>query len=136
MLHKMRQMILLLGLLSFLILLVTGFAPLVTGVHLQGYGLMTHAIFAPVFISCLAILAVMFWPSNTDIGTKVLFWFLLLMSLPLTLSMVLSMFPLFDTDGQVTLLQLHRICTVVFSLALVLEIYMLVRMKATKGLRN
>jgi len=136
MLHKMRQMILLLGLLSFLVLLVSGFAPLMIGMHVQGYGLMIHAIFAAVFISCLAMLAVVFWPSDTGVGTKVLFWFLLLMSLPLTLSMVLSMFPLFGTDGQVWLLQLHRICAMAFSLALVLELCMLIRMKVIKDMRN
>jgi len=159
---RIRKLVFLLGLFSFFILLVTGFGPLLLGRHLQGYLLMIHATFAPVFIGCAAIIAILgagqycfnkkdaeviqrkcsinrdqgCWLIDTGVGAKVMFWFLLLMSLPLTLSMVLSMFPLLGTDGQEFLLQLHRVCALVFSLASVLEIYMLIRMEVIKDMRN
>jgi len=161
-LSVIRKLVFLLGLFSFFVLLVTGFGPLTMGMRLQGYWLMIHATFAPVFIGCVAIVAIMgagqycfnkkdteniqwtcrtnrdqgCWLTDTGLGAKAVFWFLLLMSLPLTLSMVLSMFPLFGTNGQEFLLQLHRVCALVFSLALILEIYMLIRMEVIKDMRN
>jgi len=161
---KIRKFVFDIGLISFLVLLVTGFGPMLLGGHLRGYWLMIHATFAPVFIACAAFIAFTgagqyafnkkdaenipcschkkegkseeCWLTDTGVGAKAMFWFLLLMSLPLTLSMVLSMFPLFGTDGQVFLLRLHRICALVFSLASVLEIYMLIRMEVIKDVRN
>jgi len=161
-LTMIRKLVFLLGLFSFGVLLVTGFGPLLLGGRLGGYWLMIHATFAPVFIGCTAIIAILgagqycfnkkdakaiqwtcrinrdqgCWLTDTGVGAKAMFWFLLLISLPLTLSMVLSMFLLFGTDGQVFLLRLHRICALVFSLASVLEIYMLIRMEVIKGRRN
>jgi len=133
MLHKMRQMILLLGLFSSFVLLATGFSPLVMGLHIQGYWLMIHAIFAPVFIGCVAIIAI---TREEQAGGSAMFVFLLFISLPLALSMALSMVPVFGTDGQVVLLRLHQICAVVFSLALLLEIYLRMRAKVAKGIRS
>jgi len=161
-LTMIRKLVFLLGLFSFFVLLVTGFGPLLLGGRLGGYWLMIHATFAPVFIGCTAIIAILgagqycfnkkdaeaiqwtcrinrdqgCWLTDTGVGAKAIFWFLLLMSLPLTLSMILSMFPLFSPDGQEFLLILHQGCALVFSLASVLEIYILIRMEVVKGMRN
>jgi len=60
----LRKLIYLLALLCFVILLITGFYPVLThGEQISGYLLMLHATFAPVFAGCLAVLAVM-WAHN------------------------------------------------------------------------
>lgn len=60
----LRKLLYLLALLCFVILLVTGFYPvLIRDEHISGYLLMIHATFAPVFAGCLAVLAVM-WAHN------------------------------------------------------------------------
>ena len=144
----------LLGLLTFCVLALTGFGPLVFGGRLQGYLLMIHATFALVFIACAAVVAILaagrysFNKADAEaalhickcgrgegcrltdkgIGAKAGFWFLLIMTLPVTLTMVLSMLPLFGPFGQEFLFQMHRWCALVFVLAAVTELYMLIRM--------
>ena len=60
----LRRLIYLLALLCFVVLVITGFYPVVfLGEHLSGYLLMVHATFAPVFAGCLAVLALM-WADN------------------------------------------------------------------------
>ncbi|MHC4586165.1 MAG: cytochrome b/b6 domain-containing protein [Planctomycetota bacterium] len=56
----LRMLVYLLALLCFVVLVVTGFYPLlILGRHISGYPVMVHATFAPVFAVCLAVLAVM-----------------------------------------------------------------------------
>jgi cytochrome b subunit of formate dehydrogenase len=53
------------GLLSFIVLAVTGFGQrLLLGKAISGYWLMLHATFAPVFAICLALLALMWAPKH------------------------------------------------------------------------
>jgi cytochrome b subunit of formate dehydrogenase len=60
----LRMLVYLAALLSFVVLALTGFYPvLVLGEHISGYLVMLHATFAPVFAVCLAVLAVM-WAGN------------------------------------------------------------------------
>jgi hypothetical protein len=151
---KIRKFIFLLGLLSFVVLLLTGFTPLMLGSRLAGYWLIIHATFAPIFIGCTALLALLgagqyrfkkedlnvigtdykksetgvCWLADTGIGAKAGFWLLLVLSLPVTLTMVLSMFPLFGTHGQELLYHLHRWCGLVFACIAMVELYMLIRM--------
>lgn len=155
---KIRKLIFLLGLLSFTILLLTGFAPLVFGSKLQGYLLMIHATFAMVFIGCAAIVVFLgageysfnkkdadaippgckcsgdgsCWLTDTGIGAKVGFWLLALLTLPVTLTMVLSMLPLFGTHGQEFLFHLHRWCGLFFAWIAIVELYILIRMGVLK----
>ena len=42
-----------------------------------------------------------------SVGQKITFWLVLLLSLPVMVSMILSMYPLFGTHGQEVLLNLH-----------------------------
>ena len=144
-----------LGLLSFAVLVVTGFGPLFLGHRLEGYLLMIHAAFAPVFIGCVAVVAVLSagkyaftkkdgeifssrclgtnakgcWLADSGIGAKAGFWALLVLSLPVTLTMVLSMLPLFGTNGQGFLFEAHRWCALAFSLVAIIEVYTLIRME-------
>lgn len=158
---KIRKLIFLVGLLGFGVLLLTGFLPLVFGGKLEGYLLMVHATFAPVFIGCGAIIVFLgggeyafnkkdaeaipkgcrctgdgCWLTDTGVGAKVGFWLLAAMSLPVTLTMVLSMLPLFGPHGQELLFELHRWCALVFAWIAIVELYMLIRMGVIKDTKT
>ena len=76
------------------------------------------------------------WVTDTGIGAKVGFWLLAVLSLPVTLTMVLSMLPLFGTHGQEMLFLLHRWSALFFALTAIVELYMLVRMEVIKDTEN
>lgn len=160
---KIRKLIFLLGLLSFCVLLLTGFGPLLFGHKLEGYWLMIHATFAPVFIGCAAIVVLLgagqyafnkkdadaipgrcfcsdtggrCWLTDSGVGAKAGFWLLAALSLPVTLTMALSMLPLFDTAGQELMFHLHRWCALFFVLTAIVELYMLIRMEVIKDTKN
>ena len=126
---------LLFGVLSFCVLGLTGFGPLLLGARLHGYLLMIHATCAPVFIACVAAIAVLgagrnaFTEKDARGGIKAGFWSLLVMTLPVTLTMVLSMLPLFGPSGQEFLFHAHRWCALIFVLIAIVELYMLKRVE-------
>jgi len=159
----LRRLIYLLALLCFVVLVITGFYPvLVYGEHLSGFLLMLHATFAPVFAACLAVLVV-FWADNCrfdknywpwlqrvlgreavnkagvkkyeprpsdglgELLRKICFWLIILLALPVILSVVLSMFPFFGTDGQEFLLNLHRYSALLLALAAIVHTYLVIR---------
>jgi len=132
--ERLYKLALLFGVLSFCVLGLTGFGPLLLGTRLEGYLLMIHATFAPVFIACAAVIAVLgarrnvFSKKDARGGIKAGFWFLLVMTLPVTLTMVLSMLPLFGPAGQEFLFFAHRWCTLIFALAAIIELHILIRM--------
>jgi len=141
----LRILVYLAALLCLVVLAVTGFYPvLIRGEHISGYLVMVHAMFAPVFAVCLAVMAV-FWARNACFGRgdwpwfdrlvqrvsllqsaggqrpgtsglwrKIFFWLTIFLALPLGLSIVLSMFPLFGTHVQELLLSMHRDTALVF----------------------
>lgn len=151
---RFRKLAFLLGLLSFAVLLLTGFVPLLLGGRLEGYWLMLHATFAPVFIACAAVVVITgaqhyrflkrdcddladlwasrkarkgCWLTDCSAAPKAGFWLLAALSLPVTLTMVLSMTPLFGTEGQVCLFDLHRWSALAFALAALVQLYLLIR---------
>jgi len=153
----LRKLLYLLALLCFLVLLITGFYPvLIRGEHLGGYLLMLHATFAPVFAACLAALAVMWadncrfnkddWPwlqriikretasnkPDTETHTliqRICFWLIVVLALPVILSAVLSMFPLFGTRGQEFLLDTHRYSALLLALIIIVHTYLIIQAK-------
>lgn len=134
---RLKKLIGLLGLLSFLVLLVTGFGPLWFGGRLSGWLLMVHVTFAAVFIGCAALMALgwaqgMVFRGVSAVGEKLCFWALVFVSLPLSLSSILSMFTFFGTDGQEFLFDLHRWTALVFSCIAVIFIYLLIRRQIGK----
>ena len=60
-------------------------------------------------------------------GQKTLFWLIILLALPLILSIVLVMFPLFETGQQKLFLEAHRYTALVFVLVAVIHTYLVVR---------
>ncbi len=120
-----------------LLLFITGFSPVLTGGRMTGYALILHVTCAPVFVLCVAFLALS-WSRQHVFGAaegllalaaKVSFWLLLLVMVPLTLSSVVSMFPWLGTRAQEMLSNLHRTSAMIFSVLLI--IFMGVRSKKT-----
>jgi cytochrome b subunit of formate dehydrogenase len=62
-----------------------------------------------------------------DLGRKISFWLIIFLALPLILSIVLSMFPLFGTHWQEILLSTHRYTAMVFSMVAILHTYFIIR---------
>jgi hypothetical protein len=129
-----RRLVYLLALLCFLTLGITGFYPvLVLKESIHGYWLILHAVFAPVFVICLAGLVVM-WAGNCCFNKndwpwlqKICFWLIVILALPVILSIVLSMFSLFGTQGQEFLLQLHRYSALLLALIAIVYTYLIIR---------
>ena len=118
---------------------------------------MIHATFAPVLAVCLAVLAVMWagkcrfnnkdWPwlsrliekaaliktendttdNNTGLLQKIGFWLIIFLSLPLILSMVLSMLPYFGTHWQEIFLFIHRYTALVFAIVVLIHSHIIIR---------
>jgi hypothetical protein len=144
----------------FLVLFLTGFGPrILLGVPLSGWLLMIHATFAPVFAVCVAFLAASWawqccfsgadwnwvvrfftlkWKgilADCDLGWKLTFWAMIILFLPVSLSIVSSMFPIFGTHGQEFFFQIHRFSALALSLAALIHIYLVLRArcKAEQG---
>ncbi len=155
----LRKLVYLLALLCFVVLFVTGFFPrLVLQKPISGYWLMLHATFSPVFSACLAILAIMwahncrldknYWPwlqkilqrqtpempvgEKHEFSRKVAFWIIVFLALPLILSPVLSMFPLFGTHWQELLSQLHKYTALLLALIIIIHTYLIALTEAKK----
>jgi hypothetical protein len=60
---------------------------------------------------------------------KAAFWFLLFLSLPLILSIVISMFHLLGTDWQHTTLAMHRWIAMVFVIVAIIHTYLAIRLR-------
>jgi len=64
---------------------------------------------------------------NSGVGQKVFFWLLIVLSMPLIMSIVLSMFPIFGTHWQDVLLGVHRYVAGAFVVCAVVHGFLLVR---------
>jgi cytochrome b subunit of formate dehydrogenase len=152
---RFKKLVYLLALFCSLVLAVTGFCPvLIMGRHLAGYMLMIHVTAGGVFAACLVILAVTWahqhrfnesdwlWlaavvgrrlpksdllPKEGRLFCKLCFWLIVVLGLPLMLSVVLSMFPIFGTAGQNFLANTHRYSTLAFAVVAVVHTYLLTR---------
>ena len=148
----LRGLFYLLTLALFLILAITGFVPVVFfGGHLTGILLLVHVTAAPVFALSLALLSLLWahrqrftaenWETITtlaarkhvapdrlgDLGRKICFWLILFFALPLILSIILGVFPLFGTEGQESLVLLHGISALLLTITAVVHTYTVTR---------
>jgi hypothetical protein len=125
-------------LILFLIMALSALIPVFIGIHLSDIFLLVHVTVAPLFSVFTAILIVLFAHSNrfnkddlvkdsdekkykiSQSGyIKVMFWLFALFSASAMISIVLNMFPLFGTEGQDYLLDVHKYSTL-FLLLLVI----------------
>ncbi len=154
-----KKLVYVLAVISFIILILTGFAPvLFTGNSVSGILLMLHVLAAVVFAVCMAIVSVMWshhhrfesselrsllnlisgkktdknWKKQINvIGQKASFWLIVLLCLTAILSIILSMYPLFGTRGQEVLLHLHGYSALLLVIAVVMSFYLLKLIRKT-----
>ncbi len=152
-LRDLKSSIYRLSLLLFVILAVTGFAPvLLFGAHMSGVLMILHVTAAPFFALGAVALALMYAQRQTFSQTdwdyfrqlvrrkltnknifaaglvfwkKASFWLLLLLAVPLIASVVLMMYPWFGTAGQHALLQWHSYSAFLMTLVLILHLYLI-----------
>jgi hypothetical protein len=132
---RIRKLVYLLALLCFLGLVITGFYPaIVLEESISGCWLILHVCFAPVFAVSLAMLAVM-WAGNCSLRKgepnlqKICFWLIIFLVVPVSLSIVLSMFNFFGTTAQELLLQVHRYGALFLALVVIVHTYLIIRFK-------
>ena len=143
-LGRIRKLMYLVAIFAFLVLAATGFWPVMAGVPIAGWLLMIHVTFGGVFAFCFAFLALtwaqkfvfggqkMFSCPAEDFIAKASFWAMVLLSLPVILSMVLSMFPLLGSEWQEILLWIHRYSTLGFAIAAIIGTYFVLRKEILK----
>jgi hypothetical protein len=121
---------------------LSAFTPIfIFGDSLSGLFLLLHVSIAPLFSIFLAILVILFTHSNrfnkNDLDNskkkgkiifnqmgymKILYWLIIFFSIPTMISVILTMFPLFGTDGQLYLLEIHRYSTLILFILVILHI--------------
>lgn len=157
----LKKLVYAIALVCFILLSVTGFSLWVIPENkLSGYLMMAHVTFAPVFGLCMAALAVMYaysqrfdesdWlfvsrifrcgaqdeePASRGsvLVMKLCFWLICVVTIPLIFSILLSMFPIFGSEIQDILLQLHRYSSLVLSIAAIVHTYLFIMTPAKKG---
>ena len=131
---KIRTYVVLLSIIFFVLLLLSGFIPVViTGTNITGIWLIIHVTVAPIFIASFMLFVILSAHnqrfSSTDfeflktVSTdkkdltkqfvftqKMIFWLFTVIVVPTALSIILQMYPLFNTIGQEFLLDVHRYC--------------------------
>ena len=68
----------------------------------------------------------------SNLGQKITFWLIVVLALPLILSIVSSMFPLFGTHWQELLLDTHRYSALLLALAVIVHTYLIIRTQMNK----
>jgi hypothetical protein len=150
----------LLALLLAAVLATTGFLQvIITGSHLTGTLLLIHIVAAPLFALTLAA-ASLLWSHDQQVreqdlpvlhglvttGTvtgssglatlaRLLYWLVLVLALPLMLSIILSLYPLFGTEGETTLIGLHGYSALALVAVTLLHSYILI-LQSTNGTHN
>ena len=127
---RFKATLYLITLLSIIVLAFTGFwATIITGEPSTGYLLMLHCTAATGFCLVAPLTLIInaeknrfilgdFSPGLRLVGvSKICFWIVTAAAIPLILSMILSMFPLFGPVGQEFLYQLHRFCALLLVMA-------------------
>ena len=139
---------------SVLVLALTGFIPyLLTGESVSGVSLVLHVAVAPVFAVCMTAVTLLWahrqrfdaqdlrWLSSIaqrrngpteSSGTgrsaalKLSFWAMVVLAPLIMGSIMLSMYPLFGTPGQRSLLTLHLVSGLLFVVVAVAQVVILV----------
>ena len=133
-----KKLVYFFSLFCFLVLAITGFYPrFILGCALSGYILMIHVIFAGAFACCLALSAILFASQNrfkkedlsdkkSSLLKKIAFWLILITALPVIISILLMMFPIFGTHGQHVLIDIHRYTSLFLAVIILIHTCLLV----------
>jgi hypothetical protein len=122
----LRKVALLVGGVSFAVLAGTGLKAFFTHVSLTDIELMLHCIAAPMFAVSGAYLALAY--SRTGAPCKcvinaTLFWLCIALTLSVTLSMLVCMFPIFSSQSQLCLYKIHEYTSLVLVVMVILKIW-------------
>lgn len=134
-----EKLIYLVMLVAVAVLAVTAFYPSLQHRELDGWLLFVHMVGAGTFVFTLPVLALAWCePSRFDMRRfgarghtapgrfywlpKLMFWILLAAGLIVSLTMLVSMLPLYGTDGLLTLLDIHRYSGLVVVIALLIHL--------------
>jgi hypothetical protein len=114
---RIERLIYLLFLLAVLLQAISSFGMIIAGQRMHGWMLVMHMSSAGLFAVTLTVLAVL-WAEQASFesvgtplfypGEKVAFWLTLVAGLSTILSAMLGMMSWFGSDGQITLLRVHR----------------------------
>lgn len=138
-----------------LVLTLTGFIPpIFYGDLLGGYALILHASAAPVFMVTVAFIALVWahscrfnrhdWdsffgvsdhgpesgPIHSGLGWKLSFWVASALAIPVSLSILLGMYPIFGTHDQEVLLSLHRYTSLALVLSAMTHLYLVIHARS------
>lgn len=120
------------------ILALTSFVEVMRHGELGGWPLFFHMFGAGAFTAVLPLLALSWAHVNQfDVGPsagsspppkfywlpKLMFWLMVISGLVVTMTMLISMLPIFGSDGLRVLLDIHRYSGLIVVLALVLHLY-------------
>ena len=130
----LRTAFYILTLASMLILAATGFVPYLMGNPLAGFNLLLHVSLAPLFAISITVLILLlayrYAVDRKNAGMRhahrLSFWMLVLLAPFVMGSIVLSMYPIFGTEGQVTLLIIHRLSAILFLVMGIIYTYYLI----------
>ena len=88
------------------------YSRLVLDAALSGYLLIIHVSLGGAFVAALAVFAVTWASEHWDLPgrwvRKTVFWLMVIAAIPLTLAVLLNMFPLFGTEWQGYVVEIHR----------------------------
>ena len=148
---KFKRVALIVAVICLIVMFFTAFSGRLAADQLMtGYVLMIHVGTAPVFILCLLFLIVSWgyqcrltdaeWkellnrlkfksasPKGSLLVIKLTFWLAMLLSVPVSLSMLASMFTIFGTHGQEVLFNIHQYTSLALVASAVIHIYLLLR---------
>jgi cytochrome b subunit of formate dehydrogenase len=139
-----------------LLLALTGFLPvIVSGARISNIALMLHMVLAPLFAIGVTALALFYaqrhrfngndWRQllrkekpaapreNPDVWQKLCFWLIVLLSLPILISIISIMYPLFGTDAQESFLHWHGYAGLLMLLLVILHSYLVLSKKHEGG---
>jgi len=127
------------------LLALTGFFTIIIlGKPISTYLLLIHVSLAPIFAVCMVIVTLLWAPKNSfnkkdwetfcnlksskkekkvELWQKVSFWLIIVLTLPIILSILLSMYPLFGSEIQHSLLTTHRYSTLLFVITSTIYVY-------------
>jgi len=131
------------------ILMATGFVPLIIlGQHLTGVLLVVHVAVAPLFAVGMSAVALL-WSRRHEFHRgdweivvhawrrrsltldetapfllKKWYWLALVLTLPLILTVILELFPLFGTEGEELLIRLHAYSALALTVTIILHTYL------------
>ncbi len=129
----------------FILMMLSAFINVIfIGDDLTGLLLLIHVTVAPLFSIFLAVTIILFAHSNNfnknDFShytensnnirnkpnrngyLKITFWLIVFFSLPIMISIILSMFPIFGTEGEEYLLNIHRYSTLIILLLFIFHV--------------